>query len=178
MKIALILVLATFLYGDFKQDIFKLYQDKKYSKVCNLGYKNFTKLKNDEKFISLYAFACLKSDYIDMLSVPITKLKQSKESRANASYFSIILMQKKLLYYAMVDGYDISSLNLPSTDYVLSKAFDFYIKQNRKKDIYIFNDDKNNRISYKLSLTKKRGIYKIVIDEFYDNKFVKKHIYW
>jgi len=180
MKILLILLLATFLYGDVKEKMFNFYQNKNYSKACNIGYKGFDKFKNNEKFISLYAFACLKSDFIDRLSVPIIKLKSLKESRTNASFFSIILMQKKLLYYSMVDGYDISSLNLPSTDYILSKVFDFYVKLDnyKKEKIYFFEDEKDKRVKYKLSLEKTNNIYKIVIEEFYDNLSKKRHIYW
>jgi len=180
MKIFIILCLATFLYANVKKEIYNFYEKKNYIASCNVGYKDFDKFKNNEKFVSLYAFACLKSDFIDRLAIPITKLKYSKESRTNASFFSTILMQKKLLYRSMVDGYDISSLNLPSTEYILSKVFDSYVrlKSYNNKKVYIFEDDKDKKIKYKLSLVKTNKIYKIVIDEFYDNKFVKKHIYW
>ncbi|MEA2100624.1 MAG: hypothetical protein U9P72_10900 [Campylobacterota bacterium] len=180
MKIVLILFLTTYLFANIKQHMFNLYKDKKYVQTCNIGFKGFNKFKNDEKFVSLYAFACLKSDFIDRLSIPITRLKLSKESRANASFFSIILMQKKLLYYALIDNYDIASLNLPSTDYVLSKVFDLYVKLgvDDKRKVYLFEDEKDNRITYKLFLVKTDKVYKMVIEEFYDKITVKRHIYW
>jgi hypothetical protein len=61
----------------------------------------------------------------------------SKEARTNTTYFSTILLQKKLLYYAMID-------------------------------------EENSALKYKLYIL----IDKIVIEEFYNSKSIKKHIYW
>lgn len=181
MRILLLTALLTLsLFADIKQEIFELYQNKEYKDVCNIGFKNFSKYSKDEEYISLYAFACLKVDYIDRLSVPITILKLSPQSRANAAYFSIILMQKKLLYHALLDNYDISSLNLPTTDYILSKIFDFYTKLGKKeqKEFYIFQDENDAQIKYKLYILKDAKIDKIVIEEFHNSISVRKHIYW
>jgi len=117
---------------------------------------------------------------VERLSIPINILKLSQESRSNAAYFSIILMQKKLLYHALIDNYDISSLNLPTTDYVLSKVFDLYSKHKKDKqqEFYIFEDEKDNQLKYKLYLLKDARIDKMVIEEFHDSLSIKKHIYW
>ena len=126
MKIIIFILLAFNLHANIKRDMLNLYEDKKYKEACILGFNNFKYKEQDEDFVSLYAFSCLHSDYIDRLALPIAMLKLSSEARANSAYLSIILMQKKLLYHALVDNYDLSSLKLPSTDYVLSKVFDFY----------------------------------------------------
>ncbi len=180
MKIVLIILLSISLYANIKQDMFNLYQVKKYDEVCNIGFNNFENYRNDEEYVSLYAFACLNADYIDRLSVPTAALKFTKESRSNAAYFSIILMQKKLLYHALLDNYDISSLNLPTTDYVLSKVFDLYtkIKNNEQKEFYIFDDEIDKQLKYKLYILKDGKIDKMVIEEFYNSISIKKHIYW
>lgn len=180
MKIALIILISINLYGNIKQDMLNLYQSKKYEEVCNIGFNNFEKYRNDEEYVSLYAFACLNADYIDRLSVPTTMLKLAKESRSNAAYFSIILMQKKLLYHALLDNYDISSLNLPTTDYVLSKVFDLYtkMKNNEQKEFYILEDENDKQLKYKLYILKDGKIDKMVIEEFYNSISIKKHIYW
>ena len=143
MKIFLLLFLSLSLYADAKQNMFNLYQNKKYEDVCNIGFNNFQYYRQDEEYISLYAFACLKSDYIDRLSIPTAMLKFSREARSNSAYFSVILMQKKLLYHALIDNYDISSLKLPTTDYVLSKVFDLYVKLDVKeqRSFYLFEDE-------------------------------------
>jgi len=180
MKIFLILFLSLSLYADIKQNMFNLYQNKKYEEVCDIGFNNFRTYKKDEEFVSLYAFACLKSDYIDRLAIPIAILKFSNESRANSAYFSVILMQKKLLYHALIDDYDLSSLNLPTTDYVLSKVFDLYIQlpKHEKRAFYLFEDKNDPKLTYKLYIQKDETLSKIVIEEFYDTITIKRHIYW
>ncbi len=180
MKILLILLFSLSLYADIKQDMFNLYQNEKYERVCSMGFDNFKRNKKDDEFVSLYAFACLKSDYIDRLAIPIALLKFSPESRANSAYFSVILMQKKLLYHALIDNYDLSSLNLPTTDYVLSKVFDFYAKLglHEPRTFYLFEDAKDKKLTYKLYLAKDRRLNKIVIEEFYDTITIKRHVYW
>ena len=180
MKIIIILLLTLSLYADIKQDMFNLYQNKKYEAVCTLGFDNFANNKKDEEFVSLYAFACLNSDFIDRLSIPTAVLKFSKESRANSAYFSIILMQKKLLYHALVDNYDLSEFSLPTTDYVLSKVFDLYAKigKHEPRVFYLFEDPQDSKLTYKVYLVKDYKLDKIVIEEFYDTINIKRHIYW
>jgi hypothetical protein len=181
MRLFIILLFLTNSYaGDVKQEMFGLYQNNKFEKVCTMGFDNFGKYKRDEEFVSLYAFACLNSDYIDRLAVPTAVLKFSKEARANSAYFSVILMQKKLLYHSLVDGFELSELKLPTTDYVLSKVFDLYSKlgKHEKRAFYLFEDPKDKKLSYKLYLAKDYKIAKMVIEEYYDTMLLKRHIYW
>jgi len=180
MKIILILLLTITLYADIKQKMFDLYQNKKYETVCSIGFDNFRYNNKDEEYVSLYAFACLNSDYIDRLSTPIAMLKFSKEARANSAYFSVIFMQKKLLYHSLVDGYNLSELNLPTTDYVLSKVFDLYSKlgEHKSRSFYLFEDEHDSKLTYKLYLIKGERVDKMVIEEFYDTVVIKKHVYW
>jgi hypothetical protein len=180
IKIILPFFLIFSLYGDIKEDMFNLFQNKKFEEVCNMGFANFGKYKQDEDFLSLYAFGCLESDYIDRLSLPMSLLKFSKEARANAAYFSVIFMQKKLLYRALIDNYELYNYKLPTTDYVLSKVFDYYVKlgKHEPRNFYLFDDKEIPEISYKLYLVKEQVPYKMVIEEYYDNILIKKHIYW
>ncbi|WP_455756534.1 hypothetical protein [Sulfurimonas sp.] len=180
MKIIFALLLSITLYANIKQEMYNFYQNEKYEKACNIGFDNFKENKTNEEFLSLYAFSCLKSDYIDRLSAPIARLKYSKEARSNSAYFSVILMQKKLLLHSMIDGYTINNLNLPTTEYILSKVFDFYskLKKHEPRSVYLFEDTNDKKLTYKLYLNKGEKVDKIVIEEFYDNTLIKKHIYW
>ena len=180
MKIVLALLLSLSLYADIKRDMFDLYQNKKYADVCKIGFDNFTRNKKDEEFVSLYAFSCLNSDYIDRLAVPTAVLKFSKESRANSAYFSVILMQKKLLYHALLDNYDLSQYTLPTTDYVLSKVFELYSKlgKHEPRSFYLFEDPKDPKITYKLYLSRDYKLSQMIIEEFYDTITIKRHVYW
>lgn len=180
MKLILIFMLTLSLYANIKQDMLSLYQNKRYYDSCTIGLKNFEQNKRDEEFVSLYAFSCLYSDHIDRLAVPITLLKKSSESRSNSAYFSVILMQKKLLYHALIDNYDLSSLDIPSTDYVLSKVFDFYTKlgMHEPRSSYLFEDKNDKKLIYKLYIAKDDGVNKIVIEQYYDTITIKRHMYW
>jgi len=180
MRFLILLLFVTNIYADVKQEMFGLYQNKKFDKVCTMGFNNLGKYKRDEEFISLYAFSCLNSDYIDRLAVPTALLKFSEEARANSAYFAVILMQKKLLYHSLLDGYELSELKLPTTNYVLSKVFDLYTKLGKhdKRAFYIFQDPKDKKLTYKLYLAKDYKITKMVIEEFYDTMLIKRHIYW
>lgn len=168
------------LQAEIKQDIYHLYQSNKYEEACSKGMRNFHKHRKDTEFVSLYAFSCLKSDFIDRLAVPISILKHSEEARANAAYLSVILMQKKLLYHALIDGYDLSQFKLPTTDYVLSKVFDLYAADNhtQKKRLYNYADPSLPKVSYKLYVTQKGHVKKMVIEEYYDTILTHRHIYW
>ncbi len=174
----LILMLYLSLHANSKNEIVSLFKAKQYKEACLQGLSIIDKYSRDENFMTLYAFSCLNSDYIDRLNLPIAKLKFSKEARSNAAYFSVILMQKKLLLHSMVDGYDISSLKLPSTDFILSKVFDFYVHAPMGKASYSFSDPDKKNVSYKLYLKKERGVHKIVIEEYYDKIMSRRHYYW
>ena len=180
MRLILILLISLNLSAGIKDKMLGLYQNAKYKEVCNKGFYNFSHIKHDENYISLYAFSCLKSDFIDRLSVPIAMLKYSPEARANSAYFSIILMQKKLLYHSLIDEYELSELNLPTTDYVLSKVFDFYVKLGKhdKRLFYLFEDTQDKKLTYKLYILKDAGLSKIIIEEFYDTISINRHVYW
>ena len=180
MKIIVALFITISLFADIKKEMFSLYQNHKYEESCNIGFDHFTRNKHDEEFVSLYAFACLKSDYIDRLSIPTAMLKFSKEARANSAYFSVILMQKKLLYHALIDNYDLSNYKLPTTDYILSRVFDLYsgLGKHTPRVFYLFEDPKDEKVTYKLYLSRDDKVTKMVIEEFYDTIAVKRHIYW
>lgn len=180
MKLLLIFIIVLNLSADMKQKMFNLYQNKKYEKVCQLGFDYFKQNKKDEEFVSLYAFSCLNSDYIDRLAIPIAVLKFSKEARANSAYFSVILMQKKLLYHALMDNYDLSAFTLPTTDYVLSRVFDLYSKLGKHKPraFYLLQDPNDPKLSYKLYLSRDNKLDKMIIEEFYDTITIKNHVYW
>ena len=175
-----LLLLTAGLQADVKHDIFELYQEKQYQEACSKGLVNFHNYRRDDEYVALYAFSCLKADFIDRLAVPISVLKFSEEARANAAYFSVILMQKKLLYHAVVDGYDLSQVRLPTTDYVLSKVFDLYArdKNTEKRDVYVYRDPESPKVTYKLYTSQSGRVQKMVIEEYYDTIMTHRHIYW
>lgn len=180
MKLLLVILFSLNLYAITKQDIFHLYQNQEYKRACKLGFNHLVSNSKDEDFISIYAFSCLYSDYIDRLTLPITVLKSSKEARSNAAYFAVILMQKKLLYHAVVDKEQLPNLKLPTTDFILSKVFDLYIQEGKHipKSLYIFQDPQDKHKSYKLYTIKEKNVNKLIIEELYDKISIQRHTYW
>ena len=181
MKTLILLALFSSLaFSDIKTSLYHLYQDKQYDAACKEGLKVFQKYRKDEEFVSLYAFSCLHADNLDRLAIPITLLKNSEEARSNAAYFSVILMQKKLLFHSLIDGYKLSQLKLPTTDHVLSLVYDLYAQadHSRKRSHYTFQDKNNDKIFYKLYIKNSRQVQKMVIEEYYDTIMTHRHVYW
>ncbi len=89
-------------------------------------------------------------------------------------------MQKKLLYHALIDNYNLSKFIFPSTDYVLSKVFDLYTKLGNHipRAFYLFKDPSNPKLSYKLYISKGDRVSKMIIEEYYNTIILKRHIYW
>ncbi|WP_281950830.1 hypothetical protein [Nitrosophilus kaiyonis] len=178
-------IIAIFLTSLFSKnitinDLIKYYKDENYKKVCTKGILIFEKIKKDEKLVTMYALSCLKSDYIDRLAVPIVILKNSKEARANAAYFSTILAQKKLLYHALIDNIDISGLIFPKTDHIISKIFTLFVEKKYifSDNTYIFNETDEKDIIYKLFLEKDKKPIKMVILKIKKGKIVETHKFW
>jgi len=181
MKVIILFgLLYSLTYADIKTSLYHLYQDKQYEVACQKGLKVFQKNRKDEEFVSLYAFSCLQANQIDRLAIPISVLKHSEEARSNAAYFSVILMQKKLLYHSLVDNYKLTELVLPKTDHVLSTVYSLYSKVDykRKRSHYTFIDENNDKISYKLYIKNSNRDKKMVIEEYYDTIMTHRHEYW
>lgn len=180
MRYLFILLISFNLFAVTTKTLLTLYEKKEYKQACLRGTKSIYNHKKDENFLSLYGFSCLKSGYIDRLATPIALLKSSAEARANSAYFSVILMQKKLLYHSLVDDYDLSKLTLPTTEYILSKVFDFYTKvpNQKSKKNFTFVDEDDKKRNYKLYLLQEDSIDKMIIEELYEDKLINKYIYW
>jgi len=173
-----IIFLNALAYADSGQKLFDLYQKGMYSQGCEYGYKFFTQNSANEPYISLLGFSCLKADRVDKLAPVIAALHDSPEARANSSYFSLILMQKKLLMQALYDGKPIVNLKFPTSGHILSKVFELYLKNPKPDEIIKEYQDKNTpRQSYKLYTTEHAGHKSIAIDEYYDKILTIHHVY-
>jgi hypothetical protein len=168
--------------ASIKQQMVTAYKKGDFYHVCALGLRYFSKIQKNEDLVSLYAYSCLKSDYIDRLAVPAMVLKRSKSARRNASLFMTLVLQKKLLYHALLDGIDISNLVLPQTDHILSKIFLLYSQKKFKKDgkKYIFKDNKEKGVKYMLFLepSKNDKPIKMIIEKYKNGVLTEKHKYW
>lgn len=174
----LLFVLLTFGFSGTIEPLYSHYQKGEYQEACDYGTYHLKKIDYNEPALSLYAFACLKADRIDQLNYPISKLSQSQEARTNASYFSLLVMQKKLLLQALYDHYSLKPLKLPSSSHLLSKIFLKYQRDpQQKNEIKEYIDSINPRLSYKLYKLDVNGQKTIAIDEYYDKILTLHHTY-
>jgi hypothetical protein len=178
--ILFLLMTTTSLFSSNLSKLYKLYEKQEYLKACDYAHKYYNKNKKSEKFLTLYGLSCLETDKISRIATPMMALGDSKDSRANSSYFSTILLQKQLLRQALLDNKKIDDLHLPTTNFIVSKIFNMYVAKEYefKENIYIFQDKKSQEKSYKLYMdkSKKRRIY-MIIDIYKDEKFIKRYRY-
>lgn len=172
------LLLITALHADVSQKLFSLYQNGMYAQGCDYGHKFFPQYKHNEPFVSLVGFSCLKADQIDRLAPLAASLHESPEGRANSAYFSLLLMQKKLLMQALYDNKPIRNLKLPTSSHLLSRVFELYLKNPKAGDlIKEYQDPLNPRQSYRLYTTETNGRKSLAIDEYYDRILTIHHVY-
>ena len=148
-------------------DDFKL---KKYKKICK--WENIKTYSNNEKILSIIGVSCVRSDRIYVLPSIINRLKKLKSSRLNALYFSTIYMQQKLIYSFLHKDINLKEFSFPKTDYILSALFE----KLKKGDF----SQKGKKYFIKIGVNK-FVLYikndKMIIDEYLDKKFIKRHIY-
>ncbi len=183
MKTIVIFLMTTlWLFSSNLSTLYKLYAKQEYNKACDYGRKYLFKNKNidNEKYLTLYGLSCVETDNIDRISFPMTHLKSTKEARANASYFGTILLQKELLFQALVDKKEIYDLHLPKTKFVLSKIFYLFMKKEYtlKNEVYRFKDEKKENLSYQLYIKRdKKNRVSMIIDVYQNDKFTKRYNY-
>jgi len=135
------------------------------------GYK-------DENFVSLVGVSCAKIDSINILGMLQRSLVSSEPSRENASYFSTLILQKRLIYQFMIDDLDISELKLPTSSHLLSRVFEKLSKndyQTLSKEPKLIEIDDNGR-KIILSVSDDDPI-KIMVDEYTAAGELQNHWY-
>ncbi len=182
-KIIYILLMTTaFLFSSNLSTLYKFYEKQEYTKACDYAVKYFYKKrnKNSEQYLTLYGLSCLETDKIYRIATPMLRLKASKDARENASYFSTILLQKKLLFQALIDKTSLKNLHLPNTNFILSKIFTLFVNEEyrQKDEVYFFQDTNKKEMKYQLyiEVNKKKEKY-MIIDIYKDDKFTHRYRY-
>ncbi len=168
-------VVSGFAYD--KEDILQDYTEAKYKKICLESayfYKNGSK---DEDLLSIIGDSCVKSDFINPLGYIVKNLITTPQARQNASYFSTILLQKKLIYQFVNDSLDLTNLRLPKTEHVLSVVFEKLATKNYEID--------GDKIKIKLDKMSYILLYKelkdkntwMILEEYKNDKLSTRHWY-
>lgn len=169
------------LFSSSLSTLYKLYEKQEYDKACDYAVKHFYKKRNQnsEEYLTLYGLACLETDKIHRIATPMLRLKSTKAARANATYFSTILLQQKLLFQALVDGVALKDLHLPKTNFIISKIFNLFIKgtYQERDNIYIFLDEQKTDMEYRLYIETNKEKRYMIIDIYKDDKFTHRYRY-
>lgn len=154
------------------------FKAEKYAQVCSKGMKAYYGGYTDENFVSLVGVSCAKVDRINLLGMLQRSLVKTKESRENSSYFSTLILQKRLVYQFMVDDLNVEHLKLPSSNHLLSQVFDQLSAGNYKvlstSPKLVELDDKGRKVI--LSLSDDVPV-KVLIDEYKENGELERHWY-
>lgn len=156
----------------------KDFKAKKYNKVCEKGSKLYYGGYRDENFVSLVGVSCSKVDRINILGMFQRSLVNSSSSRENASYFSTLVLQKRLVYQFMIDDLDLSHLKLPTSSHLLSRVFEQLANENYKllSDAPKLVEINANRRKYILSISDDTP-KKVLIDEYTADGTLERHWY-
>ena len=175
----MIMLSAVFLFAsEFDSMLVKEYKAGKYKSVCKKGMHVYYQGRKDEHFAALVGVACANNDSINFLGILQRNLVGSPSMRSTASYFSALLLQKRLIYQFMIDGIDLSGFRLPKYDHVLSVVFDKLSKGDYESlggaTNMIKIDEKEKTIFISVSDDKPA---KVLVDEYKDSKLIKRHWY-
>lgn len=171
-------LMVTGVFADVPNQMIRLYQDGSYLESCTLGFQNYKTISANEAYASLYAFSCLNADKIDRLNTPLKTLTETAEARSNATYFALLILQKKLLIQSLYDNTPLKTLKLPTSSHLLSKIFDLYSKNKQENNsVKEYQDIQNPRQTYKLYTVVSNGAKTFAIDEYYDKILTKHHVF-
>ncbi|AKT90595.1 hypothetical protein CUREO_0734 [Campylobacter ureolyticus RIGS 9880] len=176
-----LIFLHVFLSFIFAVDIYdiKNWNDAgSYNRICSQSVRDFFLKTQDESIANIYANACLKMDKINELIIPMVMLYKTKESRENASLYSTILFQKKMLYLALIDGVDISYIRTPKVNYILSIVFDKYVTGDYKKNGEAYRMALNDKSYCDLLINDENGIKQLVVAIYKNDKLSSIKKYW
>lgn len=170
-----LLFLSTLAFSYTHDDVVRDYKDEKYKEVCTQSASLYKNGEKNEEILSLIGDACAKIDYINPLGYITRGLISTPNFRENGSYFATLILQKKLIYQFMNDNIDLNNLRLPRSNHVLSIVFENLVKKNYIEidgKLVIRIDSKEYMIW--IDNSKKRVVH---VDEYVDNKRVKRHWY-
>jgi len=156
----------------------KDFKAQKYNRVCEKGSRLYYGGYKDENFVSLVGISCAKVDRINILGMLQRNLVELPSSRENASYFSSLILQKRLVYQFMIDGLNLSHLKLPSSSHLLSRVFEQLSNENytllssSPKLVEIADNGRKYILSVSDDTPKK-----VLIDEYKADGTLERHWY-
>jgi len=146
--ILIVLCSAALLYAAADKEtneIVELYKKGDFTDVCDLGMQYyFNHSEKEPHFVAMVGIACAKADMINWLGVLQRHLVDTPALRSTATFFTVLLMDKRLLYQHFVDGVPVDGYRFPVYDHVLS-----VVMEGMSRGAYEVDDNKTASITTK-----------------------------
>jgi len=156
--------------------IAKLYRNGDYKRACKEGMRQYYAGKKEEHFAAMVGMACAKTDAINALGTLQRNLVGSAALRGSATYFSTLVLAKRLLYQHFVDGIGVDAYVLPKYDHILSIVFDHVrrgdFKRMGEKMVRIEYGNKTILVSVSDDVPAR-----LLVDEYEGAKLLHRHWY-
>ena len=110
--------------SDNKARFVSLYKQGEFRQVCKEGMVLYYRGQDEPHFVAMVGMACAKVDEINPLGALQRNLVQTPALRSSATYFSTLVLAKRLLYQHFIDGIALEGLVLPKYDHILSIVYD------------------------------------------------------
>ena len=176
-SLILVLLFAN-IYAKTTEQFIQDFKQKKYYTVCQEGLNEYRAGRQEERFLAIIGTACANIDNINPLGSLQAKMISTQDSRETSSYFSSLILQKRLIYHFMLDDISLAHLQLPKSAHILSFVFEhlgsgkfIYMSKNPKM---IKIDDGNRSIFVSISDDEQK---KVFIDEYSGATLLKRHSY-
>lgn len=176
IMIILMALSSSALWGANTKKIVALYKAREYQQVCRQGMREYYRGNKEAHFAAMVGMACAKTDAINPLGVLQRSLVATPALRSSATYFSTLVLAKRLLYQHFIDGIELGAFVLPKYDHILSTVFDHvarkaYVPMGQGM-IRIESDGR----SILVSVSDDRPA-KLLVDEYDGAKLVHRHWY-
>lgn len=154
----------------------KAYKEKKYESVCKEGLALYYGGRHNEHFVALVGSACAHTDTINPLGLLQRHLISNANLRETASYFSTLILQKRLLLQFMADNSTLRGLTLPYSGHILSFVF-----ENISSGNYVIIKKKPKMVKIEqggrtvLVFLNESEPINVQVDEFEEGKLSKRH---
>lgn len=128
MKIVYVLLLSVFFAQaaevDFKAGpMIQLYKEGNFKRVCKEGMHRYYAGNHEGHFVAMVGMACARTDAINALGILQRNLVQTPALRSSATYFSTLVLAKRLLYQHFIDGVSLEAYTLPAYEHILITLF-------------------------------------------------------
>lgn len=106
------------------QRLAALYKKGEFLQVCRSGIREYYAGRQEAPFAAMVGMACAKSDMINPLAELQRHLVDTPVLRSSATFFSTLVLAKRLLYQHFVDGVSLEPFVLPKYEHILSVVYD------------------------------------------------------